>query len=302
MKPLQMGRRARELCRAAGRIATAAPRWLALALLGAAGTAHAASYTFRSDTYSWESSANAIAWNKACTNYPGDDDEATITFTGGFTFPFAGTSYSAVRVLSNGALQFGADTGFFRNYTNTTLPAGTATALSGCVASATTLTMMAYWTDLNPSAAGSGGVSWEQKGSAPNRYLVVSWNAVYQYNTSTPYTFQVILYESGDFKYQYGNANATGASATIGVQVSSADYTLYSFNSGYNANGTAIRWSVPSTAAARVAEYRFDEYAWTGKVGEVADSSGNGHNGVRVGSAASTASGYVCRPSTRCSI
>ena len=63
----------------------------------------------------------------------GDDDKATISFTGGFRFRFAGTDYSSVRVLSNGMLQFGSDTGFYRNYTNTTLPAGPASARSAAL-------------------------------------------------------------------------------------------------------------------------------------------------------------------------
>lgn len=272
-------------------------RWLVLLiglLLGGLAQA-ASSYTFRSDSYAWETTANAISWDRTCTSYPGDDDKATINFTGGFTFTFAGTAYGSVRVLANGGLQFGGDTGFFRTYTNTTLPAAAPAALSGCTATATTNVILAYWTDLNPSQAGSGGVTWEQKGVAPNRYVVVSWNGVYQYSTTTPYTFQIILYENGEFKYQYGNANATGSRATIGVQVNSNDYTLYSYNSGYNTNGSAIRWFVPNGAPTRRAEYRFDEYSYSGRVGEVSDSSGNGNNGVRVGSAASTGNGYVCR-------
>lgn len=266
---------------------------LCLALLPA--LAAGATYTFRSDSFAWESAANTISWDRSCTGYPGDDDKATINFSGGFKFSFGGSPYSSVRVLANGVLQFGTDTGFFRNFTNTTLPAGAATAQSGCTAAATTLVLMPYWTDLNPSASGSGGVTWEQKGSAPNRYLVVSWNNVYQYATTTPYTFQVILYENGEFKYQYGNANASGSNATIGVQVSGSDYTLYSFKSGYNANGSAIRWFIPSGTPARVAEYRLDEYTWSGTVGEVDDSSGNGHDGVGVGGATTTATAYVCR-------
>lgn len=269
--------------------------WVALALGLLAGPALAATYTFRSDSFAWETAANAITWNRTCTAYPGDDDQATVTFTGGFTFSFGGAAYSSVRVLTNGALQFGADTGFMRSYTNTNLPAGTAASQSGCTAAATARTMMAYWTDLDPSRAGSGNVTWEQKGSAPNRYVVVSWNSVYQYNTSTPYAFQIILYENGEFKYQYGNANASGSNATIGVQVSNTDYTLYSYNSGYNANGSAVRWFLPSGTPTRLAEYRMDEAAWSGSVGEVTDNTGNGHGGVRVGSAQTTASGYVCR-------
>jgi MSHA biogenesis protein MshQ len=258
-------------------------------------SARAATYTFKSDTYAWETTTNTITWDRLCTQYPGDDDQATIALTGGFTFTFAGTAYSSVRVLANGALQFGADTGFLRTYTNTVLPAGTAAGRAGCTAGATARTIMAYWDDLDPSHAGSGGVTWQQKGTAPNRYLVVSWNGVYQYSTTTPYSFQIILYENGEFKYQYGNDNATGASATIGVQVSNTDYTQYSFNSGYNANGTAIRWFIPSGTPTRLAEYRMDEYSYAGNTGEVSDSTGNGYGGVRVGSAASNAGGYVCR-------
>lgn len=268
---------------------------LLASLCGVVLPAQAATYTFRSDSFLWESAATAISWDRSCTDFPGDDDKATIAFTGGFTFSFGGVAYNSARVLSNGALQFGADTGFFRTFTNSNLPAAAAGARSGCVASATSKVMMAYWTDLNPVQAGGGNVTWQQKGTAPNRYVVVSWNSVYEYGTSTPYALQIILFENGEFKYQYGNSNASGSAATIGVQLSNTDYTLYSFNSGYNANGSAIRWFIPSGAPARLAEYRMDEYAWNGTVGEVTDSSGNSHSGTRVGTATTVATGQVCR-------
>ncbi len=270
--------------------------WLAIAwLLLAAGPADAATYTFRTDSYAWETASTAITWDNTCTDYKNDDDKATISFTGGFKFTFAGTAYSSVRVLTNGGLQFGSDTGFFRDFTNTNLPAAATAARSGCAAGAAANVMMAYWADLDPGRLGSGRVYWQQKGIAPNRYVVVSWEAVYQYDTSTPYTFQIILYENGEFKYQYGNANASGSNATIGVQVSGSDYTLYAYNSGYNANGSAIRWSIPTGDPVRVAEYRFDEYSWAGTTGEVRDSSGNRHDGTAVGKAVNHADGYICR-------
>jgi len=258
--------------------------------------ARAATYNYRSDSFAWETAANVVNWDKSCTGYPGDDDKATLNFSGGFTFTFAGTAYSSVRVLSNGMLQFGADNGFFRSYGNTSLPADPGGSYSGCVAGPTTKVLMAYWTDLNPVQTGSGRVYWEQKGTAPNRRLIVSWDSVYQYGTSTPYAVQVILFENGEFKYQYGNANASGSSATIGVQVDSSDYTLYSYNSGYNANGSAIRWFIPSGAADRVAEYRFDEFSYAARIGEVLDSSGHGNHGVGMAPSATTvADGKVCR-------
>jgi MSHA biogenesis protein MshQ len=264
--------------------------WLAVLL---PTLAHAGTYVPRSDPYAWESAANPVTWARLCSGNVVDDDQASIAFTGGFTFRLGGTTHSSVRVLSNGVLQFGAETGFFRSYTNTTLPAGNAPARSGCVAGPTTNALMPYWTDLDPSTGGT--VTWEQKGTAPNRLFVVSWNAVFQYSTSTPFTFQVILYENGEFKYQYGNANATGSNATIGVQLSTADYTLYGFKTAYNASGTAIRWSIPDPLPRKVAEFRFDELAWTGAVGEVLDSSGNQYHGVRAGAATNVANGRICR-------
>lgn len=257
--------------------------------------AQAATYTYRSDAFHWETAAHVITWDRTCTGYRGDDDKATVNFTGGFTFPFAGTSYGSMRVLANGIVQFGADTGFHRNYVTSNLPAGNSTSYSGCVSGPTTKVLMAYWNDQDPSRPGSGQVTWEQKGTAPNRYVVISWNYVFQYNTNTPYAFQIILFENGEFKYQYGNANASGSNATIGVQISSNDYTLYSYNSGYNANGSAIRWFKPSGLPDRVGEYRFDEFSWNGAVGEVKDASGNSNHGVRVGAATNVADGRICR-------
>jgi MSHA biogenesis protein MshQ len=273
----------------------AAVLWL---LLSCAAPAQAATYSFRSDAYAWETATTQVSWDGSCTQYPGDDDKATISFTGGFKFRFAGVDYTSVRVLTNGMLQFGGDTGLFRDYTNDAMPVGTAPTRSGCTAAAATNVLAAYWTDLDPSRAGSGKVYWQQKGSAPNRYVVVSWSAVYQYSTTRPYSFQIVLYESGEFKYQYGSGNTTGLNATIGVQVSNTDYTQYAYNNGYTAAGTAIRWYIPSTTPAKVGEYRMDETSWNGTVGEVLDSSGGSHNGVRVGSTSQTTAaggGYVCR-------
>jgi MSHA biogenesis protein MshQ len=280
---------------AAGLVRPAAA--LLLLALGCAG-AQAATYAFRSDTYSWESTANTITgWDRTCTNYQVDDDKVTLGFTGGFAFPFAGTSYTSVRVLSNGMLQFGADAGFHRTYTNTTLPAAAPGNFGGgCANAVPQNVIMGYWTDLNPAAGGT--VTWQQKGTAPNRYFVVSWNNVPQYGTSSAsstYTFQIILFENGEFKYQYSTDSTSGSTATIGVQVSATDYTLYSYKSGYNAAGSAVRWFVASGAPSRLANYRFDEYSYAGVIGEVVDSTGSGHNGIAVGGAQTTAGGYVCR-------
>jgi hypothetical protein len=258
-------------------------RWLLTWLLiGWCAPLQAATYAFQSDTFAWESAANNVIWEQTNTSYPRDDDKRVVNFSGGFTFNFGGIAYNAVRIHSNGALQFGADSGFHRVYTNSTLP----------VASHDRLILM-YWDDINPRTGGS--VRYEQKGVAPNRYFVVSWESVPHYSLGGVYTFQVILYENGDFKYQYGAGNAAGASATIGVEVGNSDFTLYSYNNAFGTSGTAIRWTKASASPGVSAYYAFEDASWSGASQEVYDRSGNDRHGRRVGNAQVTTAGRVCQ-------
>lgn len=258
-------------------------RWLLTWLLiGWCVPLQAATYAFQSDSYAWETAANNVIWEQTNTSYPRDDDKQVVNFSGGFTFNFGGVDYNAVRIHSNGALQFGADSGFHRVYTNSTLP----------VAGHDRLILM-YWDDINPRSGGS--VRYEQKGVAPNRYFVVSWENVPHYSLGGVYTFQVILYENGDFKYQYGAGNAAGASATIGVEVGNSDFTLYSFNNAFGTSGTAIRWTKASSSPGVSAFYAFEDMSWNGASQEVFDRSGNDRHGRRIGNAQVTAAGRVCQ-------
>jgi MSHA biogenesis protein MshQ len=255
---------------------------LLIPLLMLCGTSHAATYAFQSDTFAWESASNDVIWEQSNTSYPRDDDKKNISFTGGFTFTFGGVAYSAVRIHSNGALQFGADSAFHQVYTNTNLPISGHDRL-----------ILMYWDDINPRTGGT--VRYEQKGSAPNRYFVASWDNVPHYDLDGTYTFQVILFENGDFKYQYGAGNAAGASATIGVEVSNSDFTLYSYNNAFGTSGTAIRWSRASTSPGVSAHYAFEDSSWSGASQEVFDRSGNDRHGRRAGNAQVTANGKVCQ-------
>ena len=139
---------------------------LALALLLLSLPIHAATYGFQSDTFAWKTASNTVTWEQTNTSYPRDDDKRVVNFTGGFTFSFGGVSYNSVRIISNGALQFGADTAFHQVFTNTTLPVG----------GSHDRLMLMYWDDINPNTGGT--VRYEQKGTAPNRYFVVSWENV----------------------------------------------------------------------------------------------------------------------------
>lgn len=291
--------------------------WLAAALALLAGAAEAATYAYRNDTFAYDTpsgSASTVGWHSSgaspgCTSYPnGDDDWSDITFPSGFTFTFGGTAYSGVRVYSNGILAFGTDvSGFHRNYTPQALPiTGQASAgPSGCPRGVPARLMLAYWIDIVAGTAnGTSGASvrYELLGTAPNRRFVISWANVKLYNTTTRYNFQIALYESaagtnGNFRYQYTSGSSNGSNATVGVQLSTTDYTQYSYNQQFidTTNGTAILWYPANQLATKTAEYRFDESVWNGTAGEIKDTSGNSRDASRAGSAASTANGRLCR-------
>lgn len=288
-------------------------------LLG--GTVQAQTYAYRNDPFAYDTpsaSATSITWHSsgaspACTSYPnGDDDWADVAFPGGFSFRFGGTSYSSVRVYSNGILAFPTDaSGFHRDYTSQALPITSAgPSYAGCATAVPQKLMLVYWLDIVAGTANStsgASIQYELLGTAPNRRLVISWVNVKLYNTSTRYNFQVVLRESasgvnGNFEYRYTTGSSNGSNATVGVQLSTADYTQYSYNQQFidTANGTTITWYPANQLATKAAEYRFDEGVWTGGAGEVKDTSGNSRDATRIGLAASVPyntfpGGKLCR-------
>lgn len=290
---------------------------LAAALVCLSGAAGAATYAYRNDTFSYDTppgSAPSVTWHASgaapgCTDYEnGDDDWADIAFSSGFSFTFGGTAYSGVRVYSNGILAFGNDvSGFHRDYTPAALPITTSAggAPPGCPNAVPVNLMIPYWIDIVAGTAnGTSGASvkYELLGTAPNRRFVISWVNVKLYNSTTRYNFQVALYESaagtnGNFRFQYTSGSSNGANATVGVQLSTTDYTQYSYNQQFidTTNGTAILWYPANQLATKTAEYRFDESIWLGTAGEIKDTSGNSRDASRAGAAASSATGKICR-------
>jgi len=296
--------------------------WAAVLLLSFSLLGWAQTYSYRSDTFSYDTpsaSAGTVTWHttnaSACSGYPnGDDDYADVNIASStspandFTFTFAGVAYSSLRIYSNGMLTFGTDnSGMWRDYSNSTLPAPAAGSYSGsCPGGTVGNAIIAYWTDIVAGTANStsgASIRYELLGSKPNRRFVVSWVNVKLYNTTTRYNFQVILYETptsggnSSFKYQYTSGSSTGSAATVGVQVSSSDYTQYSYNQAYidPTAGTAILWYPSSQFTGKQAEYRFDEGLWNGTADEVIDTATGSLDAVRVGLAVNTPSGKVCR-------
>ena len=138
----------------------------------------------------------------------------------GFTFRFNGTDYTQVDIDSNGYLVFGNDPRSI--YTNQTLPQADKPQ-----------SIYPYWDDLN--LARGGTLTYGTLGAGDNIHFVVSWERVPQYPSNGLYSLQVVLYKNGDIRFRYdSDSSVDGGSATVGVQETSNNFDLHSFNSVVN--------------------------------------------------------------------
>ena len=156
------------------------------------------------------------------------DDATSDPVNIGFSFPFYGTAFTGLRVNTNGWLSF---TSTSTAYDNQPLP--NAGAPANLVA--------AFWDDLDfgatPRVYTYGDAS----------HFVVSWVGAPHYQGGGPYTFQVILYASGEIRTQYLDMGAPTNSATVGIQNATGTVGLTTvFDANYVANGLAVRF-VPLT-------------------------------------------------------
>ena len=184
------------------------------------------------------------------------DDSASGLINLGFTFTFGATAYTQARIGSNGNLQFASNN---TAYTNTQLPLTGAGGEPNINA-----VMLPLWDDHHPGGVATR-IRYQTMGAAPNRVFVVSWLAVPRYcsggancagnqSTVTNSTFQIQVYERGDFVYRYGAVDGSGAAhvtppnpadpgGTVGYEVSNTDYVEFSYNTAAVPNGTTILWT-----------------------------------------------------------
>ena len=248
------------------------------------------------------------------TNPPILDDTLSDSIPLGFTFWFAGNSYTSLRISTNGRLQFN----------NTTCGYGTSnigppqtypytypnTNLNN--------TMKVFGVDLDPTdlqdsanypsasaktncdrSNNSCGIYIATMGTAPYRKFVVTWYNVPEWvnytNTSGSFTMQAILHENGEFVFQYLSLNHGGTgTGEVGWQTDTQDFDVLQFPGGSEpTNNSAIKFYIPQP----VSEYRMEQATW----GSVLDTSGNARHGsvVMAGTGGAlpttTASGKVCR-------
>ena len=152
------------------------------------------------------------------------DDATSAAVPIGFSFPFYGGSFGSVRVCTNGWLSF---TSTSTAYDNQQLPN----------AGAPENVLAALWDDLDMRVAGRVYTYGDAS------HFVVSWVGVPHFDAPNgPYTFQVILYPSGEIRYQYQSVAPPTNSATIGIQNAARTIGLTTaFNTNYLANSLAVR-------------------------------------------------------------
>jgi hypothetical protein len=167
--------------------------------------------------------------------------------TSPFPIQFGGGSYTNLTVGEGGTISFSN----FANEYNAPIPT---TKTQSLVAP-----FWAYLYAFGSSTGTDNNGFWQVLGSAPGRQLVVEWrNVGYCCETTNTIKFQIVFFEgSSNIQFNYANtvfggsysANDNGATATSGVQVTSALGRQYSYNQPNLKSQTSLLWYASSPTA-----------------------------------------------------
>ena len=172
----------------------------------------------------------------------------------GFTFPFYENAYSGIIASTAGVIGFdGRSLGFASN-SYAVVP--TPDLPNNFIAP------LFYGFGVN-NGEYHGNIYYKAGGTAPNRYFVMEW---YQVRDSVnTYTFEVVLYESGNFDFNYQNVNQSNGSlcdSTAGIEDASGydglAYKQYGCNSMTASTGHTVRFTRPAPSARVLASPRSD--------------------------------------------
>ena len=154
------------------------------------------------------------------------DDQNLGPFPLGFEFPYYGSTFTQVRVCSNGWLSF---TSTATAFSNEPLPTGGTTYPENLVAP--------FWDDL--AFAGGGQAYSHFDGTR----FIVEWKDVRHFSYGGPYSFEAILYPNGKIVFQYLAMNAPLNEATVGIQDGSRTTGLeVVFNAPYLHDNLAVQF------------------------------------------------------------
>ncbi|HEY6195720.1 MAG TPA: S8 family serine peptidase [Candidatus Eisenbacteria bacterium] len=175
----------------------------------------------------------AFAWEEIETSGVrlfGSADDSTTRVALPFPFTFYGRAYDSVSVCTNGWLSF---TSRDSSLVNTDLPDSALGVPRALVAP--------YWTDLDlRSVRGPGRAYAAYDGSK----FVVEWKDAVHFSGTSPYTFQVFLWPSGEIEFQYRAFPELPNPATIGLQDETGTIGLrVAYNVPYAHPGLRVRLS-----------------------------------------------------------
>jgi hypothetical protein len=174
------------------------------------------------------------------TGTPGPSgDDATITVPIGFTFTYAGHSYTQASICTNGFVVLGSST--YNSFNN--LLCGTAAGQNPM--------LTPFWDDLN--TINGGNIIYNTLGPSPNRIFVVQYTNVAYFSGSGGVTMQVRLYETSNrIEFIYGPATANpSSSGSVGETDSiGGSGHVYSLTPGSTCPGTTFSQTVCNNAVA----------------------------------------------------
>ncbi len=156
--------------------------------------------------YHWQSSDSQnvlFAWQDISTSGQSlslkDDDFVGVTLP--FVFPFYGKNFTTVNISSNGFLSFDFNSDEYRHQM---LP--DARPPNGVIA--------ALWRDLDPTLGGSGYYFED----AENQRFIVQFTDISAYANRGNFTFQIILYHTGEIRFQYLRLTGEVNTGTVGIE------------------------------------------------------------------------------------
>ncbi len=155
------------------------------------------------------------------------NDAISSPITLPFTFNYNGTNYTEVKVNTNGTIYFG----------NTVITTSNYNAISGNPSPANTGSFSVLGCDLMGANNGSGPITYQVLGVAPNRKFVVQWMNCRIFLGTQSWNFQAVLNETTNTLQGVYGTFTTPAAATAQVGLRGAT------NMDFNNRTTNINWA-----------------------------------------------------------
>ncbi len=156
-----------------------------------------------------------------------NNDESGEVINIGFDFPFYGQNRDQLFINPNGWIGFGDDS---NAWDNTSIPSNSAPRSA----------IFGFWDDLNPINNNCNSCSGEVLYHSNDDRMVVWFNDVAHWPTNFEnsfYDFQIVIFKTGEIKFNYNNMVGISNSATIGIQNDSGNSGLQmSYNTEYVEN------------------------------------------------------------------